>query len=407
MKRRLTLVVLLLTMLVAFASLAIAQDQAAGWVKIKLGADEQAPDSPIYHAGKDIVSAIWFRDLDHGLIGTMEGEGSDGGVIYKAAGAKLTGVVFRGYKNAVDDSQNVQFRDFVPTPDGLVVLLNRADTFVHCDSHFKFTRESPGGEFGVETQLWLGPVAGGKWMYITGTGTVRVAGESPGRGVDWKTIWFPQGAPPVPDPVPDGMCPEAAISNTPGSLPFRYAYVSPDGKTIAYPLHSKPAVCVCTDGGKTWLEQDLPNPPASVGEAGPYGIYFTDKQHGWTFYANDLKDGSAYVYYTTDGGKTWTAGQLPDGITAADSKANFRSIFFAPDNKYGWLVGYKGNSTKPMVLRTSDGGATWDDKSGGKSSIAAVCDPPMKLFSGFALDKDHIWVGGNYGGLFYCDNASE
>ena len=69
-----------------------------------------------------------------------------------------------------------------------------------------------------------------------------------------------------------------------------------------------------------------------------------------------------------------------------------------------WVVGYSGNSSRPLLLRTADGGATWTDSSSSVLSAPGV-SIPAQLYSGFALDASHIWLGGNGGLLLYNDHG--
>jgi photosystem II stability/assembly factor-like uncharacterized protein len=101
-------------------------------------------------------------------------------------------------------------------------------------------------------------------------------------------------------------------------------------------------------------------------------------------------DGNIYVVgskatlmVSTDHGKTWAISTLkerPGGVLFQDR--DLYSIRFAPDGKTGWIVGEDG-----LILKTSDGGATWDvQKSGNPNSLfkVAVID-----------DQDAVAVGDN------------
>lgn len=75
------------------------------------------------------------------------------------------------------------------------------------------------------------------------------------------------------------------------------------------------------------------------------------------------------------------------------------TLFFAPDKTHGWIVG--AHDEHPMLLATSDGGHTWTDES---ATVLALTD--NRLHSGFAVDADHVFVGGENGTLLYTDTAS-
>ena len=87
---------------------------------------------------------------------------------------------------------------------------------------------------------------------------------------------------------------------------------------------------------------------------------------------------------------------------ASTSQANFRNLAFAPDSNTGYLVGYQGTNTNPMVLKSSDGGATWSNISSG---LSGVVQPGNKLMSIFALDAVNVWVGGDHGILVYSGSG--
>lgn len=74
-------------------------------------------------------------------------------------------------------------------------------------------------------------------------------------------------------------------------------------------------------------------------------------------------------------------------------------FFFAPDGEHGWLV--NENSNDAMILRTNDGGQSWEDISGGLVEAAGS----TAMHGGFALDADRIFVGGESGTLYYHEGG--
>ena len=107
-----------------------------------------------------------------------------------------------------------------------------------------------------------------------------------------------------------------------------------------------------------------------------------------TWQASQSTGGNAYIQRSTDGGMTWTSVALPSEI--ASHSIALPGGFFAPDGMHGWLVGYDHDSSGALLLTTSDGGATWATES---------VDSEHKLYSGFALDATHVWIGGEAGTL--------
>lgn len=94
-----------------------------------------------------------------------------------------------------------------------------------------------------------------------------------------------------------------------------------------------------TDGGENWAE-------SNIGVSGlAYGVHFTDNNTGWVAF-RDYRDSPnpGIVFYTNDGGDTWTE-QL--------NLNNFpRAVFFI-DEDTGWVGG------RGKILRTTNSGLNW------------------------------------------------
>ncbi|HET6352248.1 MAG TPA: hypothetical protein VFG89_08980 [Coriobacteriia bacterium] len=160
-----------------------------------------------------------------------------------------------------------------------------------------------------------------------------------------------------------------------------------------------------TDGGVTWAKSRLPQSKTSSFRFGTARqIQFIDKTNGWVLSAGDYKakDGYWYnasrLYRTTDGGATWTKlwtrrasvaefqfvsptrgwfvlgrtvyRSTNGGVTLKNQHAD--KAILAPkklawlqglrfvDANNGWACGgYIGGWTKPILLRTRNGGKTW------------------------------------------------
>jgi photosystem II stability/assembly factor-like uncharacterized protein len=105
-----------------------------------------------------------------------------------------------------------------------------------------------------------------------------------------------------------------------------------------------------TDGGETWLPQDLPS-TAILNE-----VDFVDATHGWAVGLEGV------ILRTRDGGKHWN--RLKSGTTE-----EFLSVAFA-DNLHGWASSVKpthydvwgtADNWDASLWSTTDGGDTWDE----------------------------------------------
>ncbi|MFP4976179.1 YCF48-related protein [Paenibacillus sp. CN-4] len=108
------------------------------------------------------------------------------------------------------------------------------------------------------------------------------------------------------------------------------------------------------DNGQTWTNIS-PSPTIQFASNPVYGkdIFFTDVKHGWM-----IREASGVtetvVLRTRDGGQTWNVSSLP-------ATASVSSIYF-DTSKRGWLMSvWDGTALREnkTLFRTQDGGATW------------------------------------------------
>jgi photosystem II stability/assembly factor-like uncharacterized protein len=111
-------------------------------------------------------------------------------------------------------------------------------------------------------------------------------------------------------------------------------------KTDACAVGAYGAIFLTRDGGKTWESRD------SGTKVALFSVDFADAQRGW------VVGKSGEIRATTDGGKTWTRQKSP--IDAGKSLFRVRAV----DAKTVWAVGDWG-----AIAVTTDGGATWQDRS--------------------------------------------
>lgn len=142
-----------------------------------------------------------------------------------------------------------------------------------------------------------------------------------------------------------------------------------------------------TDAGKTWQLQFKNDDPKAFLDA----MTFWDANHGIVF--GDSVDLKFYILTTADGGHTWSrvpTASLPpaqgnEGAFAA-SGTNIAVI----GKSHAWIG--TGAATKSRVLRTSDGGRTWQ-----VADTPLASGPSSGIFSIAFRDQKHGAIaGGDY-----------
>ena len=171
-------------------------------------------------------------------------------------------------------------------------------------------------------------------------------------GVTWVDQYLPS---PDSQLFTSGMCGTYSPTDISSELVRIVVTCLQDAKSSATPsafLYST------SDLGKTWTFSSLPDPPWDQ-KTWPYirradEIQFLDSEDGWLFTVTDLEktDGSAaqtdnYLYHTQDGGKSWQAG----GKMTGSGQFNF------VDTQLGWVLLKK--ETQTILQQTTNGGQTW------------------------------------------------
>jgi len=108
------------------------------------------------------------------------------------------------------------------------------------------------------------------------------------------------------------------------------------------------------NSGQNWIEQDLPQTAGLI-----HSIFFLDHLNGWAVgVKNDeisyFVETSCAAYQTNDGGQTWVE------KFNSDLDLVFTDVFFI-DPQHGWIVGFAGNSSETggSIFRTMNGGEAW------------------------------------------------
>ena len=148
------------------------------------------------------------------------------------------------------------------------------------------------------------------------------------------------------------------------------------------------AVWYTSDGGTTWTEQLLPQDASIL-----HGIQFIDRDHGWAVGARYTGDDPRpehrmVIYHTTNGGESWAEQYAPD------IEVSLTDVDFV-DAQHGWAVGFVTNSGEVggATFHTTDGGSTWERQDPGHFYDL--------LWDVEALDADRAYiVGANYIGAW-------
>ena len=103
-------------------------------------------------------------------------------------------------------------------------------------------------------------------------------------------------------------------------------------------------IYVTTDGGATWTIQN------TTTALDLNKIHFIDTQHGWA--CGNGPGGWYLVIRTTDGGALW------QDVSFGYDNGNLTDIYFV-DSLNGWICGYDNGGTDGTIHHTTDGGLSW------------------------------------------------
>ncbi|HKE60533.1 MAG TPA: hypothetical protein VKB46_27690 [Pyrinomonadaceae bacterium] len=142
-----------------------------------------------------------------------------------------------------------------------------------------------------------------------------------------------------------------------------------------------------TDGGQTWQLQFKNEDPKAFLDA----MTFWDADHGIAF--GDSVDHKFYILMTVDGGAHWSRvdpGSLPAALENEGAFAASGTNIAVMGKTHAWIG--TGAATSARVLRTTDGGRSWQIASTPLSSGASA-----GIFSiAFRDEKHGVVAGGDY-----------
>jgi hypothetical protein len=385
----------------------------------------QVPYNPCFIDGlingyRTIVTGIWFDKPDHGVVTVRWNDQDDrkcspipnghvttnkpppgSGAIMAATGP--TTFTFKpivdGATAVADVTDHLQFWRLIKTPHGLAAAGDAAFAFWSDNNGKSFQHSRIGSAEPTKSHdLWLFEDAKHRWTTFDADYYLRwTDSKKPTKDAKWEENYLMQKY--------------GARSQLITAGPF---YQTPDGETIIMPSDAltpsgKVGVWVSHDRGKTFTRVEFKGKGTESGMPGAGAMAFCGEKHGVA--ANGwLGIPNPSVFYTSDLGKTWSEGKLPD--SAADHNAIFETAFFAPDCKHVWIAGYfqkgykqdgKHGLFRPTFYASSDGGKTFTDMS--KHLDDHLEASHTKWLTGFALDADHLWLGGQNGLIIYTANA--
>ena len=141
------------------------------------------------------------------------------------------------------------------------------------------------------------------------------------------------------------------------------------------------------DGGATWTMQFKNDDAKAFLDA----MSFWDANHGVVF--GDSVDGQFYILTTQDGGGTWRRvppATLPRALENEGAFAASGTNIAVFGKTHAWIG--TGAAAKARVLRTSDGGHTWQ-----VTDTPLAAGPSTGIFSIAFRDAQHgVIVGGDY-----------
>jgi photosystem II stability/assembly factor-like uncharacterized protein len=271
------------------------------------------------------ATGVYFQDSDFGCV-----VGALGTLIVTTDGGKT-------WKGAVIDAGNLNDLQFTGRSNGWVVGKDGA-IYRTVDGGAEWTKIAASG-FPVDEDFFKIAFFSENLGYVLGYGGVY---KTENAGQDWVNNWLPV----VPNRGAWGM---SFVDDTTGYL-LGSRYTDPD----------PPILYRTTNGGASWT--GVAGSKASVLRT-VLAICFVDGMTGWA--------GGGVIMKTTDGGETWTT-QVPI--------ATVREFYFLSAAN-GFAVGGK------TILRTKDGGASWEN-------VTPNDDRIKDLRSVYFLDASNGWVAG-------------
>lgn len=150
-----------------------------------------------------------------------------------------------------------------------------------------------------------------------------------------------------------------------------------DFANVTSPSFSADAILATSDGGQSWQVEHTP-PGFGVS-----AVFFSDRRHGWAAAGGDT---AAEILRTTNGGATWQ--QTAVGGTLALGPTRYANDVMFVNDRQGWVVGGDSEDGRGgVILASSNGGL----------SFRRQTTVPWALVSVFFTDASHGWAVGDHG----------
>lgn len=234
--------------------------------------------------------------------------------------------------------------------------------------------------------LLLAIVAVPRWTVQTSGVTHRLRGVS---AVSERVVWASGAGSTVLRTV-DGGLTWQKLDVTTEALDFRDIDAVDAQTAYALSIGNGPSsrIYKTIDAGKTWNLQFKNEDQKAFLDA----MSFWDANHGIVF--GDSIDKQFYILTTADGGRTWSRVPVPSLPAAQENEGAFAAsgtniaVF---GKSHAWIG--TGAAAKSRVLRTSDGGRTWQ-----VADTPLASGPSTGIFSIAFRDAKHgVIAGGDYG----------
>ena len=228
-------------------------------------------------------------------------------------------------------------------------------------------------------------VAVPRWTVQTSGVTGRLRGVS---AVSERVAWA-SGAGSTVLRTTDGGATWQKLTVTSDALDFRDIDAVDAQTAYVLAIGNGPAsrIYKTTDAGKTWTMQFRNEDDKAFLDA----MSFWDANNGIVF--GDSVDGQLYIMTTKDGGRTWSrvpTANLPPALEGEGAFAASGTNIALFGESHAWIG--TGAASKARVLRTSDGGHTWQ-----VADTPLNAGPSSGIFSIAFRDAKHgVVAGGDY-----------